>query len=153
MSGPEIREAVTEADWAAVRAVRQRVFVEEQACPPEEEWDTYDAPEARGATVHHLLAERDGQPTDMFVVRRDAVFSVSGGGLRHEACRALNEAAGCETGCCCLSEREELVVGRREAVYFYSAEERGPCFAFDGEKAVLSWHRGFLLVASRGDGS
>ena len=62
MSGPEIREAVTEADWAAVRAVRQRVFVEEQACPPEEEWDTYDAPEARGATVHHLLAERDGQP-------------------------------------------------------------------------------------------
>ena len=103
--------------------------------------------------VHFCHAERDGQPTDMFVVRRDAVFSVSGGGLRHEACRALNEAAGSEAGCCCLSDREELVVGRREAVYFYSAEERGPCFAFDGEKAVLSWHRGFLLVASRADGA
>ena len=51
-----IRPALTDADWAAVRAVRQRVFVEEQACPPEEEWDTYDAPEARGRTVHHLLA-------------------------------------------------------------------------------------------------
>lgn len=62
MSGVEIREAVTHADWQAVRAVRQRVFVEEQACPPEEEWDAHDALEARGRTVHHLLAERDGQP-------------------------------------------------------------------------------------------
>jgi predicted GNAT family N-acyltransferase len=62
VSEPEIREAVTEADWEAVRAVRQRVFVEEQACPPEEEWDAHDAPEARGVTVHHLLAERDGRP-------------------------------------------------------------------------------------------
>lgn len=62
MRGLEIREAVTEADWQAVRAVRQRVFVEEQACPPEEEWDAHDAPEARGVTVHHLLAERDGRP-------------------------------------------------------------------------------------------
>ena len=58
----DIREAVTEADWAAVRAVRQRVFVEEQACPPDEEWDEHDAADARGRTVHHLLAERDGVP-------------------------------------------------------------------------------------------
>lgn len=34
---------VTEAaEWDAARAVRQRVFIEEQACPPEEEWDAYD---------------------------------------------------------------------------------------------------------------
>ena len=57
-----IREAVSDADWAAVRAVRQRVFVEEQACPPEEEWDAHDAPEARGRTVHHLLAVHGGAP-------------------------------------------------------------------------------------------
>ncbi len=30
-------------------AIRQRVFVEEQACPPEEEWDGYDE------TSRHLL--------------------------------------------------------------------------------------------------
>ncbi|PAP78349.1 GNAT family N-acetyltransferase [Rubrivirga marina] len=62
MSETLLREAVTEADWQAVRAVRQRVFVEEQACPPEEEWDVHDAPEARGVAVHHLLAEHDGAP-------------------------------------------------------------------------------------------
>jgi predicted GNAT family N-acyltransferase len=56
ISPVEIREAVTEADWAAVQAVRTRVFIDEQACPPEEEWDAADAPEARGQTAHHLLA-------------------------------------------------------------------------------------------------
>jgi predicted GNAT family N-acyltransferase len=44
-----IKPVENEADWAAARAIRQRVFVEEQACPPEEEWDEHDA------TARHLL--------------------------------------------------------------------------------------------------
>ena len=56
-----IREAVSDADWARVRRVRQLVFVDEQACPPEEEWDAYDAPDARGRTVHHLLGVVEGE--------------------------------------------------------------------------------------------
>ena len=60
MNPLRVREALTEADWAAVRAVREAVFVGEQACPPEEEWDEHDDPEARGRTVHHLLGELDG---------------------------------------------------------------------------------------------
>ena len=50
-----IREAVSEPDWQAVRAVREAVFVGEQACPPDEEWDAFDAPGRRGMDVHHLL--------------------------------------------------------------------------------------------------
>ncbi|MEO0556748.1 MAG: GNAT family N-acetyltransferase [Bacteroidota bacterium] len=57
-----IRLAVSEADWQHVRAIRQRVFVEEQACAPEDEWDAYDVPDARGQTVHHLLGTVDGTP-------------------------------------------------------------------------------------------
>jgi len=51
-----------DADWEAARAIRERVFVEEQACPPEEEWDEHDAPEARGATCVHLLGFVDETP-------------------------------------------------------------------------------------------
>ena len=58
----EISPVHTESDWEAARAIRQRVFVEEQACPPEEEWDAWDAPAARGATCHHLLGTEDGEP-------------------------------------------------------------------------------------------
>ena len=73
----DLVHAVTEADWARVQSVRRRVFIEEQAVPEADEWDAWDAPHARGRTVHHLLAtdgdevlgcarwravERDGRP-------------------------------------------------------------------------------------------
>ncbi len=58
----ELRRAETEADWLAARRIRQRVFVEEQACPPEEEWDAWDEPANRGRTCHHLLGLVDGTP-------------------------------------------------------------------------------------------
>ena len=56
-----IRPALTAEDWEAVERIRTRVFIEEQACPPEEEWDAFDAPEARGVSVHHLLATAGGR--------------------------------------------------------------------------------------------
>lgn len=58
----EISPVRTDSDWEAARAIRQRVFVEEQACPPEEEWDEWDAPEARGTACHHLLGTEGGAP-------------------------------------------------------------------------------------------
>lgn len=51
----------TEADWAEARRIRTRVFIEEQACPPEDEWDTYDAPEARGVACRHRLGRLGGE--------------------------------------------------------------------------------------------
>ena len=57
-----IREVVAEPDWQAVRAIREAVFVQEQACPPDEEWDAHDAAERRGRTVHHLLGTLGGEP-------------------------------------------------------------------------------------------
>lgn len=58
----EVKRVTNEAEWQAAKRIRQRVFVEEQACPPEEEWDTHDAPPARGVTCHHLLGLVAGEP-------------------------------------------------------------------------------------------
>ncbi|WP_412068423.1 GNAT family N-acetyltransferase [Rubrivirga sp. IMCC43871] len=58
---PVLSEALSETDWAHVRAVRERVFIREQGCTPAEEWDAFDAPQARGVSVHHLLATVDGR--------------------------------------------------------------------------------------------
>ena len=60
----EIRPATSDADWAAVQAVRRAVFVDEQAVPDADEWDAWDAPDLRGRSVHHLLAERVGEADD-----------------------------------------------------------------------------------------
>lgn len=52
----EIRPAESAADWQRVVAIRTRVFVEGQDCPPEEEFDGLD-PHCR-----HVLAWLGGEP-------------------------------------------------------------------------------------------
>lgn len=52
----ELRPVSTEAEWQAARAIRHRVFIEEQACPPEEEWDGHDA------TSQHALGLVEDEP-------------------------------------------------------------------------------------------
>ncbi|MDT0631754.1 GNAT family N-acetyltransferase [Rubrivirga sp. S365] len=86
---PVIREATSTADWEAVRAVRQAVFVDEQACPPEEEWDAHDAPERRGRTTHHLLAAEGGAAVGCARWR-----AVEGGAARLERFAVLPAARG-----------------------------------------------------------
>ena len=58
---------------------------------------------------------------------------------------------GCEQGCAIMSDDGDLVVGRQEAIYFYSPEGRGACLAFEGEKKLLSWFRNNLIVVGSGN--
>ena len=37
-----------------------------------------------------------------------------------------------------------------QAVYCYTIEGRGPCYAFEGEKLALHWFRGYLVMLSKG---
>ena len=45
----------------AARQIRQAVFVEEQACPPDLEWDAYDADDVRGTACFHLVGQIGGK--------------------------------------------------------------------------------------------
>lgn len=45
----DFRPVQDDADWKAARAIRHRVFIEEQSCAPDEEWDEHDA------TSQHVL--------------------------------------------------------------------------------------------------
>ena len=89
---PTIREATTDADWEAVRAVRQAVFVDEQACPPEEEWDVHDDPGRRGIETHHLLATESGVAVGC--ARWRAVDTAAGTAAKLERFAVLEAARG-----------------------------------------------------------
>jgi predicted GNAT family N-acyltransferase len=52
----QVRPVENESDWEHAKAIRERVFIEEQDCPPEEEWDQWDA------TSRHVLGTVDGEP-------------------------------------------------------------------------------------------
>lgn len=87
-----LRPVRTEADWAEARRIRTRVFIEEQACPPEEEWDAYDAAGARGTTAHHLLGEAGGVP--VATARWHPVVLDGGSAAKLERFAVLPEARG-----------------------------------------------------------
>lgn len=66
------------------------------------------------------------------------------------------DTLGCKPECSCLisgpsgqANDSLFAVARDNAVYFYQADGRGPCLAFDGEKLKLFKMRGYLVVLSK----
>lgn len=55
-----IRRVLSDDDWKKVKEIRTEVFIEEQACPPEEEWDKYDHPDIRYSSCRHFLGSWNG---------------------------------------------------------------------------------------------
>ncbi len=51
-----IKPVEREPEWKQAQAIRRRVFIEGQDCPPEEEWDGWDA------TSRHVLGLLDEEP-------------------------------------------------------------------------------------------
>ncbi len=56
-----IRRVTNAPDWEVVVRIRSVVFIDEQACPPADEWDEFDAPAARFSSCHHFIGEVAGQ--------------------------------------------------------------------------------------------
>ncbi len=52
----EVRPAAGPEDWQEAARIREEVFIGEQGCPPEEEWDAYDA------SSRHFLGLLEGRP-------------------------------------------------------------------------------------------
>lgn len=85
----------------------------------------------------------DGQSLQLFAVTADSVslFSFEDQTPR----RQTLDHIGCDTNGVAMSDRQDLIIGRSEAVYFYEVDGRGPCWAFEGSKKFLGWFRGYLL--------
>jgi hypothetical protein len=94
------------------------------------------------------LGFRGGKPTQLFVVT-SATISVFNTTLPQPQQEILDDTIGCGVGCTVMSDEDELVVGRTEAVYFYSPEGRGQCCVFEGEKKILAWFRNYLIVVGQ----
>ena len=54
----ELKDVTSPGEHAAYRKIREDVFVKEQNCPPDIEWDEHDLPES---SCTHLIALLDGE--------------------------------------------------------------------------------------------
>ncbi|KAG1669413.1 Vacuolar protein sorting-associated protein 11 [Nymphon striatum] len=92
-----------------------------------------------------------GRSQTLFVVTLDCVMSYNLAVKDWESKLVLDDQ-GCRTKCAIMADSKEdnqLVIGRKDALYFYQPDDRGQCLAFEGEKIILHWFRGYLVVVSK----
>ncbi|RYP16150.1 hypothetical protein DL765_005287 [Monosporascus sp. GIB2] len=59
------------------------------------------------------------------------------------------EDTGCAAGCMTLNKKTgDIIVGRDDAVYYYTLDGRGPCFANDGSTSLVSVYRDYVALIS-----
>eukprot|EP00727_Mastigamoeba_balamuthi_P012483 m51a1_g7858 putative vacuolar protein sorting-associated protein 11 homolog (936) ;mRNA; r:250849-254074 len=91
----------------------------------------------------------------LYVATTAAVYAYAGVAAgRAPEQTVLDAGAGAEMRCAVATDDGDLVVGTREAIWFYRDRERGQCLGFEGDKRLLHWFRGgHLLVVDTGSGT
>ena len=46
-------------------------------------------------------------------------------------------------------QEAHFAMARKDAVYFYSTDGRGQCYAIEGEKCHIFWFRNYLVIVTR----
>ncbi|XP_028664283.1 vacuolar protein sorting-associated protein 11 homolog [Erpetoichthys calabaricus] len=97
-----------------------------------------------------LAFRQSGKTTHLFVATLEKVlcYTLS---VKEYPCTEL-DVHGCALRCTSLtdpSQDSQFIVAGDECVYLYQPDERGPCFAFEGQKLLAHWHRGYLVLLSR----
>jgi len=92
---------------------------------------------------------RVGPTTTLYLATtgRILTLTISGKGQGQPA-RAL-EDSGCGVGCMTVDKSNgDIVVVRDDAIYYYGENGRGPCFAFEGPKKLVSIYKDYVALVS-----
>ncbi|KAJ2778235.1 Vacuolar protein sorting-associated protein 11 [Coemansia javaensis] len=97
--------------------------------------------------LHFVTTDSAGTGVTLFATTTAQTMAFDTAGAKADP--VILEERGCGIGCSLASADErELVVARDEAIYFYTADGRGPCFAFDAPKVLLRRFKHYLLLAT-----
>ncbi|XP_050777952.1 vacuolar protein sorting-associated protein 11 homolog isoform X5 [Gopherus flavomarginatus] len=100
--------------------------------------------------VTGLAFRQSGKITHLFVVTTENIQSYMLSGKEYP--RLELDTRGCGLRCSTLSDPSQdlqFIVAGNECVYLYQPDERGPCFAFEGQKLIVHWYRGYLIIVSK----
>nr|XP_014429431.1 vacuolar protein sorting-associated protein 11 homolog isoform X2 [Pelodiscus sinensis] len=100
--------------------------------------------------VTGLAFRQSGKITHLFVVTTENIQSYMLSGKDY--LRLELDTRGCGLRCSTLSDPSQdlqFIVAGNECVYLYQPDERGPCFAFEGQKLIVHWYRGYLIIVSK----
>ncbi|OWA50975.1 Vacuolar protein sorting-associated protein 11-like protein [Hypsibius exemplaris] len=91
----------------------------------------------------------------LYISSLDEIWSYAIGSRDKES-ESILDHHGCALQCSTMTDSTvdfQFVIGRSDAFYFYLPDSRGQCLAFGGEKVLLEWCHGYLVVVSKKDDS
>ncbi|KAJ2051434.1 Vacuolar protein sorting-associated protein 11 [Coemansia sp. S16] len=94
----------------------------------------------------HFISDDTGTSTTLFATTTAQTLAFDTSGSKSDP--SILEERGCGIGCSLVNDDNELIVARDEAIYVYTTEGRGPCFAFDAPKVLIRRFRHYLLLAT-----
>ncbi|KAG8434609.1 hypothetical protein GDO86_012832 [Hymenochirus boettgeri] len=100
--------------------------------------------------VTGMAFRQTGKTTHLFVVTTENVRSYEL--TQKDYPYTELDSHGCGLRCSTLTDPSQdlqLVVAGNDCVYLYQRDERGPCFAFEGQKMIVHWYRGYLVIVSK----
>ncbi|KAF2189828.1 vacuolar protein sorting-associated protein 11 [Zopfia rhizophila CBS 207.26] len=92
---------------------------------------------------------REGNITTLYIATTGRIVTlvISGRGQGQPA-RSLDET-GCGVGCMAVDKAtRDVVVARNDAIYYYGLHGRGPPYAYEGEKKMISIFKDYVVIVS-----
>lgn len=105
-----------------------------------------------GAYVTGLGFRQVGHQTYLMVSTTGAVYSLL---IVDTEKKTQLDYIGCLHNCSTMTDHTQehkFVIARNEAFHFYTSEAKAQCLAFEGEKFLIQWYRGYLISVSKGGG-
>ncbi|XP_046409664.1 vacuolar protein sorting-associated protein 11 homolog isoform X1 [Neodiprion fabricii] len=101
--------------------------------------------------VTGLAIRSTGKQTHMFVATTTSVFLYNIT-VKDKEYKTSLDNMGCSRKCSVLADSTQgshFMIGRNDAVYCYTPDGRGPCYAVDGQKIMLEWFRSYLVIIAK----
>ncbi|XP_064382449.1 vacuolar protein sorting-associated protein 11 homolog [Halichondria panicea] len=103
-----------------------------------------------GIYITGLGFRQMGNRTFLMISTTAAVYSMLIGDTEQ---KHLLDSIGCLHNCSTMTDHTQehkFVIARNEAFHFYTTEAKAQCLAFEGEKFLIRWFRGYLISVSKG---
>lgn len=103
------------------------------------------------AAVTGLAFRTTSKLTHLFVVTTSSLFLYNIT-VRDKEQKVLLDSMGCSRKCSVFADASQdshFMIGRNDAVYCYTPDGRGPCYAVEGEKSMLQWFRNYLVIVAK----
>ncbi|XP_008204135.1 vacuolar protein sorting-associated protein 11 homolog isoform X1 [Nasonia vitripennis] len=106
------------------------------------------------AVVTGLAIKSTGKQTYLFVATTNSVYLYNIT-IKDKEFKSALDNMGCARKCSILAESKQdshFMISRNDAIYCYTPDGRGPCYAVEGQKIMLEWFRSYLVIITKDTG-